>query len=422
MHPYFLFLLLSLASAEDTLVYVLALSRHGANYPGDAGAEWNKSPLQLTPAGATQHHLLGQFLRERYVDASSFLSFSYHPEEIAVFSADSDVCAASAGAQTVGLYPPGSAPEFAFDPTTAAKSVPPNEHDYDDWIRELKQSPLKYSMSTIPVIRSVKELSVDPESCPALETVAVTNETEASERFQPLYNELMETSEKDEEVTLEHAAELREALVCGVYEGKYYKNEEYTEELIEKTSEIKVAEDYENYLNVTHEEIRLSQVISSGFLRRLKETLESVMDDEGERKLEIYVGTEELLQAVLMDLFDSFEEVPFASTLLLELYDGTEGHYVKITYNKDMTHVEDIGSFMDRLKETIESESTIESFCEGTYKAPFYKKYVDKYWNKYGYLLVALAIVAVAVLVAVVVNCCHRKTEEELQLTKQPPV
>eukprot|EP00826_Nyctotherus_ovalis_P040680 TRINITY_DN402_c0_g2_i8.p1 TRINITY_DN402_c0_g2~~TRINITY_DN402_c0_g2_i8.p1 ORF type:complete len:205 (+),score=78.12 TRINITY_DN402_c0_g2_i8:73-687(+) len=198
----------------------------------------------------------------------------------------------------------------------------------------------------------------------------------------------------------------------------------YTKELIEKTEEIKIAEDYENYLNVTHEEVRLSQVISSGFLRRLKETLENVIDDEGERKLEIYVGTEELLQAVLMDLFDTFEadQVPFASALLLELYDGTEGHYVKISYNKDMSYVEDIGSFMDRLKRMIESESTIEAFCEGTYKAPFYKKYVDKYWNKYGYLLVALAILAVAVLIAVIVNCCHRKTEEELQLTKQPPV
>lgn len=426
MKSYLFLLILALVSAEDELVYVMALSRHGATYPEYENLDWNVAPLALTPAGATQHYLLGKALRERYIEHEQFLNHSYHPEEIDIYAANDNRCAASAAAQAFGLYPPGSAPEFPFDPTLAAKSVPPNEHNYDSWVKELKQSPLKYSMSTIPIITNLPELNIDCESCPHLNTIIETNtnETEEYEKHQSLYDELIAAYETPEEVSLDHVALLRDALISGLYEGKYYKSEEKTKELIEKTSDIQLAEDYENYLNLTHEEIRLSHIVSSGFLERLKDTLEDVIDDDEETKLEIYVGTETLLQAVLMDLFDSAEpdQVPFASVLLLEVYHGEKGYYVKVSYNKEISYVSDVSSFIDKLDEVIRSENTIKDFCKGTFKATFFTKYVEKYWNKYHYLLIALGVLGLAVLIAVFVNCCHKKSEEELQLTKQPPI
>jgi len=419
MKSYFFLLFLSFTIAQDELLYVMQLSRNGATYPEYTELDWNVDPLELTSAGATQHYLLGRSLRQRYIEDRQFLSYAYNPEEIAIYAANNNRCTASATAQAFGIYPPGTAPEFSFDPIIATKSVPPNVHDYDAWIKELKQAPLEYSMSSIPVT-TLFELSMD-ESCPAFEDIsdANINETESYERHKPLYDELMKAYETPEDVSLDYMSLLRNALISGMYEGKYYKNEETTKELIEKTKDIQLADDYENYLNITHEQIRLSRVVSSGFLKRLKEALDDAIDGEG-KKLEVYVGTEALLQAVLMDLFETLEpdSVPFASALLLELYKEENGHYVKITYNKKEAHIQDIDNFIDRLKTTIESKSTIEEFCRGTYKAPFYKEYVNKYWNKYGFLLIALGVLGFAVLIAVCINCCHKKSEEELRLTK----
>ena len=68
--------LLSAAAAQEaneTLVFVTQVYRHGARYPYPDQGFWNAAEQepnekQLSPTGIRQQYVLGKLMRERYID------------------------------------------------------------------------------------------------------------------------------------------------------------------------------------------------------------------------------------------------------------------------------------------------------------------------------------------------------------------
>jgi len=85
---------------EEKLKLVIEVCRHGARAPqGDSnnlGIEWKEGFGNLTPIGKRQHYLIGQELRERYINKEKLLSEHFNPEEIYVTSSKYNRTIASA--------------------------------------------------------------------------------------------------------------------------------------------------------------------------------------------------------------------------------------------------------------------------------------------------------------------------------------
>ena len=88
---------------------MLEITRHGSRAPQNLekcfGDKWPEGPSQLTPSGERQHYLLGQYMRNRYIVKNKFLSETYDPKEIFVYSSDLSRTIMSASAHMTGIYP-----------------------------------------------------------------------------------------------------------------------------------------------------------------------------------------------------------------------------------------------------------------------------------------------------------------------------
>ena len=107
-------LLAAAAGAQDRLVFVVDIIRHGDRTPlSDIPAAphaWPQGRGQLTPAGMEQEYRLGARMRAEYVDRRQLIPASYAPGTIYVRSTDIDRTLMSAQSFLMGLYPPGTGP------------------------------------------------------------------------------------------------------------------------------------------------------------------------------------------------------------------------------------------------------------------------------------------------------------------------
>lgn len=106
------------AWAEDRLIYVVAIIRHGDRTPYAApGANvhctWPARAGELTPLGMRQEYELGQGYRAAYIDGEHLLPATYDPATLRVVSTPMNRTVMSAGCMLNGLYPPGTGPRLA---------------------------------------------------------------------------------------------------------------------------------------------------------------------------------------------------------------------------------------------------------------------------------------------------------------------
>ena len=128
----FFFLLFISSLAEEKLVFLLTLFRHGARSPKKYYDEllhldylfekWD-NPGELTPTGRRMLYALGLRNREIYINQKHFLSEKYDPHEILVYSTDYDRTLESAASQLQGLYPFGTGAEITEE--QKSNSSPP---------------------------------------------------------------------------------------------------------------------------------------------------------------------------------------------------------------------------------------------------------------------------------------------------------
>ena len=94
---------------NDNLYFIFSIFRHGARAPMDKelqnntdilGGKWNKK-AELTSTGRKQHYMIGTKNKLRY---SGFINNTYNPEEILIYSTNTDRTISSAQCQLLGLY------------------------------------------------------------------------------------------------------------------------------------------------------------------------------------------------------------------------------------------------------------------------------------------------------------------------------
>ena len=107
----------SMVIAEEKLVFVTLITRHGDRTPftniENAKYKWNTGYSQLTPIGMNEEYEVGQKLRKRYIDEFKLLKPSYIDDSIYTVSSDANRTILSAECLLLGLYPPGTGPKLA---------------------------------------------------------------------------------------------------------------------------------------------------------------------------------------------------------------------------------------------------------------------------------------------------------------------
>jgi hypothetical protein len=138
------------------------------------------------------------------------------------------------------------------------------------------------------------------------------------------------------------------------------------------------------------------------------------------------VGTDTLMQSVLMELLDTFDvnKVPFASVLLFELYKAEQmegGYYVRVIYNKELNYTVPLGELLEKIKQVTVPEREFRSRCLGEYTLPVYT--VD--WKLFGLTWIAVVsgfALLLAVAVSIIKKFRRKVLEENLHLTQPPPI
>jgi hypothetical protein len=103
------------ATNTSNLEFLAILGAHGDTPPSTIfeiptkeSEDPFRSHLGLTNLALRQQYLIGQELRERYVEEENFLAPSYRINEIYIRTAGHPESFVSAHAQMIGLYPPSS--------------------------------------------------------------------------------------------------------------------------------------------------------------------------------------------------------------------------------------------------------------------------------------------------------------------------
>ena len=99
-----------LVGASRSTKLLVEISRHGARssskiYPFTVDPDENfTEPSWLTVIGASEHHDMGAFIRQRFIEQNSFLSANYDPSEIYVQATEEQRTYDSAVSQLQGIY------------------------------------------------------------------------------------------------------------------------------------------------------------------------------------------------------------------------------------------------------------------------------------------------------------------------------
>jgi len=171
---YFHFLLSELYLC-DKLRFVFGVFRHGARAPWKSlnennidllGSRW-EGESQLTDVGIRQHYLLGYKNKQKYFSKMNITN--YNPNEVSIFSTDTDRTIMSVYSELFGMFPPGSGPKLLKDQLPFAQP-PIKTFNFSQKQDFLKDDVLQAGVAPFPVHLFDKYANYfnlnDPKLCP----------------------------------------------------------------------------------------------------------------------------------------------------------------------------------------------------------------------------------------------------------------
>ncbi|XP_033101965.1 lysosomal acid phosphatase-like [Anneissia japonica] len=184
------------------LKQVHVLYRHGSRspshrYPNDLYDEstWPQGYGMLTQKGMKQQYLLGQWLKDRYVDNFGFLNHTYIAKEIVIHSTDTHRTVMSAQSNLAGLYPP---------------------NDAQVWNEEIPWQPI--GIFTYPG---------DQDRVLTFHAPCLKRDRLMEEKSHPLYNKFIENNKEKIDYIIAHAGVDRNIKSLGqVADALYFENED----------------------------------------------------------------------------------------------------------------------------------------------------------------------------------------------------
>ena len=154
------------SDTKDRLVFLYTHSRHGARAPTKLDSQFNDmlkehwtNPGELTGVGERQHYLLGLRNRKRYIKDQKFLSETFDPHEILIYSSNFNRTIMSAASQLQGLYPQRDLAGSTLTKSQVKVAYPQVNVDFEDIneeIEKLDDSALPNRMN-LPPIRMIND-------------------------------------------------------------------------------------------------------------------------------------------------------------------------------------------------------------------------------------------------------------------------
>ena len=252
-----LFLLIISSLAEEKIVFLLTLFRHGARSPGEylnkslhldyIFEKWDNLG-ELTPTGRRMHYALGLRNREIYINKKHFLSEKFDPFEILVYSTNYNRTLESVASQLQGLYPFNTGEEITEE--QKSKSLPPSKisEKIKSELDKMNNNALPFKMSLIPIrMINDKELKINvangcyKRAAEILSNNSKNAETKLINIYQKFYEafgqELIKIYGKEILTNNNFISNFCDAFIAGIAENKK----------MEKINEVKI--DKEKLLN-----------------------------------------------------------------------------------------------------------------------------------------------------------------------------
>jgi hypothetical protein len=366
----------------DELLFVAEVTTPGFYYPKAEVFEWSKGKsFNLANAGLRQQYLLGRELRRRYMEDTKLLSERYeimNRKQIRIRTTSETQTVASAYAQLMGLYTPGSGD--LLTPNEISRAMPPNVYDYSVWTEELETAALNYTYQTMPLEQYggiADNLLNSEEHCYTVRSLLDSALSSNQDKHKSLFNTLADALGVNREIiaNVRNASDMRYALILSVAEGKSPNNDpEKAYKIYKDTVEVDKAYIYDHMLNIESDGRNVTKIITSPLLREITSLLESSMqthiqtNTKAELRFVLYSGELHLFLALLkqLNVGSSLVEPLTASALLLELFfkSNTEdrtinNYYIKITCDKEEKLIP-MGLFIGDMKNiTLDSDDYV---------------------------------------------------------------
>nr|XP_002131109.1 prostatic acid phosphatase [Ciona intestinalis] len=310
------------ASEDDQLVFVNLIWRHGARspvrtYPTNPYNNqrvWPQGFGQLTQLGMQQHYKLGQYFRERY---HSFLNVSfYNRSQIYIRSTDFDRTLMSAESNMAGLFPPEGKQKWNGT-NTSWQPVP--IHTVPKPQEEVLRFPvtkcnLKYNQLLKDVFASKEYKAVDV-------------------KYQGFYKQIAADVQWKGELNLNNLWIISDPIICE--DAANLTLPTWVSESVLKTfREIVGIEMSVKFGGLpVHYRIPMARINGGLLVKQIIDNIKLNINGSSNYKVVAYSAHDTTLSALLVALacFNNLPP-PFASTVIIEMYNSTSGYYIKAFY------------------------------------------------------------------------------------------
>lgn len=324
-----------LVAVQGTILGVVEVSRHGARAPlvkySWDQSEWQRGLGELTPEGIRQHYLNGVEFRSRYIIDNQLIDKQYNSSQVYFRSTDVNRTIVSAMSQLMGFFPEGPKLSENFNP------VPPLESaEIPSIIESLGSHPLPNNFSPVPIhIVSNKYdsllLGYYPKVCPYILKILdnaknseeyLAKKKDYEESWKPKIDKIFGSS-----VEFTKAGSYADVLTSQKFHG-YSWPANMTETIYAKMAEI------DAYDLTLFFKGKGAWLASSEFYSGLLKSFKQIIDKETSIRWWYYSGHDTTLVGFLMaiGIYDD-SQPPFASSLIFELVEEYNEHYIKIIYN-----------------------------------------------------------------------------------------
>jgi hypothetical protein len=324
--------------ARAAVVGIVEACRHGARSPIDDHywdtGYWDQGLGELTQEGMRQQFFNGAEFRNRYMINTNVLNPSYTTNQIYVRSTGYNRTIMSAQSQLMGWFPVGpSLSSLAME----LKAVPPiTVQNLENITNDLGMQALPNYFSPVPV--HVVDLKYDnmlygysTNVCPYFKVIQKMVHQTADYKYRVAnYTSYLQKQLYNifgEEISYESAGWYADNLICDQFHGYPWPNG-MTDSIYQQMAGIM------NYSNSYFFQLGGAQLASSQFYSEILTIFNGIINKSSHLTFGFFSAHDTTLVGFLSAI-ENFngQNPPFASTLIFELLQETNGFYVNIKYN-----------------------------------------------------------------------------------------
>ena len=413
--PFLSLLLLHPSSQQDSPIFVYSHFRHGARAPLRLNAEgvdyfgqkWSSSG-ELTGVGMRMHYILGYRTHLKY---SNFLSSTYDPRELYVYSSDVNRTIISAASHLQGLYPESTGPVLTDEQLKYANMTPIEmQQEIADIIVALGNLSLPHQINTIPIhvfhVDERRFLLHEESICLTMTDTMTQNEkrlsviNEVVDNFNKAYKDKLETFVKGDGVnfnSIRFINSVTDQFIADYYDGRdlSFLEGEYginVEQFLNDS--LKIFSTYFQYFTFGDEDVELASMSMSPVFKEMLELMKNrvngdmfgttsdiAYNDYSKPKMVLISGHDsstaasQLFMKKIFNLTHEFIVPVFATNSMFEIHrnatkpESYSDYIINYYFNDQLLGSFNFAEFVGTVNEHLWTEEEIEDYCHiGNYK------------------------------------------------------